>query len=202
MGRVARKIVRDTPLDENSTRFEVDYTYDGRGQLTRERIWRYDVVSEMMVVTQDIQTTFDLGRNPTGIKFSDNSGWAYTETRSYARGYQLVDFSTSNATGVSVTASGSYTYDTNNNLLTTKLLAVTRGTSTLATRRAWTFTYDNKNRLITYTNTTVNDVGNLWYDGRGRVWQRWQDDAVSGAICAISILPTISPRLVLIAGLP
>ena len=127
--------------------------------------------------TQDIQTTFDLGRNPISIKTYDNSGWAFTETRSYARGYQLVDFSTSNATGVSVTASGSYTYDDNNNLLTTKLLTVTRGAATLATRRAWTFTYDNKNRLKTYTNTTVNDVGNIWYDGRGRVWQRWVYDS-------------------------
>lgn len=62
VGRVARKVVRDTPSDDDSTRFEVDYTYDGRGQLTRERIWRYDVVSEMMVVTQDIQTSDDLGR--------------------------------------------------------------------------------------------------------------------------------------------
>jgi hypothetical protein len=81
IGRVARKVVRDTPSDDDSTRFEVDYTYDGRGQLTRERIWRYDVVSEMMVVTQDIETQYDLGRNPTSVKFSDNSGWAYTEPR-------------------------------------------------------------------------------------------------------------------------
>jgi hypothetical protein len=32
VGRVARKVVRDTPSDDDSTRFEVDYTYDGRGQ--------------------------------------------------------------------------------------------------------------------------------------------------------------------------
>ena len=43
VGRVARKVVRDTPSDDDSTRFEVDYTYDGHGQLTRERIWRSSI---------------------------------------------------------------------------------------------------------------------------------------------------------------
>jgi hypothetical protein len=36
--------------------------------------------------------------------------------------------------------------------------------------------------LKTYTNTNAsNKRGNLWYDGRGRVWQRWQDHTVTGA---------------------
>jgi hypothetical protein len=74
-----------------------------------------------------------------------------------------------------VSASGSYTYDDNNNLLTTKSLSVYRtALAYLAVRAAWTFTYDRKNRLQSYTNAGAgNDVGNIWYDGRGRVWQRW-----------------------------
>jgi hypothetical protein len=76
---------------------------------------------------------------------------------------------------VTVSASGSYTYDDNNNLLTTKSLSVYRvAQAYLTIREAWTFTYDNKNRLQSYTNAgAAGDVGNIWYDGRGRVWQRW-----------------------------
>jgi len=38
------------------------------------------MINERMVVTQDTQTTYDLGGNPTEIKFYDSSGWAYTGT--------------------------------------------------------------------------------------------------------------------------
>jgi hypothetical protein len=36
--------------------------------------------TQRMVTTQDVRTTYDLGRNATEIKFYDNHGWAFTET--------------------------------------------------------------------------------------------------------------------------
>jgi len=37
---------------------------------------------------------------------------------------------------------------------------------------AWSFTFDRKNRLKSYTHTDASNVRrNLWYDGKGRVWQ-------------------------------
>jgi hypothetical protein len=58
-----------------------------------------------MQVMNDIQTTYDLGRNPITVKVYDNSGWAYTETRTYAKGYQLTGFSTSAAGDVTINTS-------------------------------------------------------------------------------------------------
>ena len=54
-----------------------------------------------MIVTQDVQYTRDLGRNVTQVKFSNDSGWVYTENRSYARGYQITGF-TATAAGVDI----------------------------------------------------------------------------------------------------
>jgi len=55
---------------------------------------------------------------------------------------------------------------------------VKRGATQLAYRAQWTFAYDRKNRLKSHTNTNASNVrGNLWYDGRGRVWQRWNDNS-------------------------
>ena len=52
----------------------------------------------------------------------------------------------------------------------------------LVYRAAWTFTFDRKNRLKSHTNTnTSNARTNLWYDAMGRVWQRWNDDTVTGS---------------------
>ena len=82
------------------------------GRMTRERIMQWDNTNEKMTVMQDKRTTYDLGGNPTEIKFYDNDGWAYTETRTYARGYQLTDFSTSEDGDVTINTAGSYTYDT------------------------------------------------------------------------------------------
>jgi len=131
---------------------------------------------------QDKRTTYDLGGNPTEIKFYDNDGWAYTETRTYARGYQLTDFSTSVAGDVTINTAGSYTYDTNNNLTGTKKFDASRSGSQLSYRAQWSFTFDNKNRLKTYENISAADNirGNIWYDGKGRVWQRWNDNSSSG----------------------
>jgi len=133
-------------------------------------------------VMQDKRTTYDLGGNPVEIKFYDNDGWAYTETRTYARGYQLTDFSTSEDGDVTITTAGSYTYDTNNNLTGTKKFDASRSASQLSYRAQWSFTFDRKNRLKTYENISAGDntQGNLWYDGKGRVWQRWNDDSSSG----------------------
>jgi YD repeat-containing protein len=182
VGRLIRKVVRDNAKQDTiDTRYETKYEYDGRGQLTREQIIRYIESDDKMQVMSDIQTTYDLGRNPITIKVYDNSGWAYTETRTYAKGYQLTGFSTSAAAGVTINTHGSYTYDTNNNLTTTKKLDASRSGNQLAYRAEWTFTYDRKNRLKSHTNTNASNVrGNLWYDSRGRVWQRWQDNSVSG----------------------
>ncbi len=48
----------------------------------------------------------------------------------------------------------------------------------LANRAEWTFTYDKINRLKSYTHADAGDVrGNIWYDGRGRIWQRWNDNS-------------------------
>jgi hypothetical protein len=132
-----------------------------------------------MVVKQDIRTVYDLGGNPTEVKFYDNLGLAYTETRTYARGYQLTGATFSDVRAdVTVSTSGSYTYDTNNNITGTKKADahITSGGLQLSYRAQWTFTYDRKNRLKTHTNTgALNVRGNLWYDGLGRVWQRWND---------------------------
>ncbi len=48
-------------------------------------------------------------------------------------------------------------------------------------RAEWTFTFDRKNRLKSFTNEGASNVRtNLWYDGMGRVWQRWNDNTSSG----------------------
>ncbi len=48
-------------------------------------------------------------------------------------------------------------------------------------RAQWTFSFDRKNRLRTHTYAGGSNVrGNIWYDGAGRVWQRWNDDSVTG----------------------
>jgi hypothetical protein len=179
VGRLVRKVVRDNAKQDTiSTHYESKLEYDGRGQMVREQIIKFDAGSDRMQVMSDIQTTYDLGRNPITIKVYDKSGWAYTETRTYARGHQLTGFSTSAAADVTISTHGSYTYDTNNNLTTTKKLDASRGGNQLAYRAEWTFTYDRKNRLKSHANTNASNVrGNLWYDGRGRVWQRWNDNS-------------------------
>jgi hypothetical protein len=53
----------------------------------------------------------------------------------------------------------------------------TRSGAQLDYRGEWTFAYDRKKRLITHTNTKAGGIrGNIWYDGLGRVWQRWNYD--------------------------
>jgi len=76
---------------------------------------------------------------------------------------------------VTTATSGSYTYDTNNNLTETKSLSFTAGGEPYPPGRgAWDFTYDRKNRLSYFYNGTMgDDVMHLRYDGLGRVWQRW-----------------------------
>jgi hypothetical protein len=135
-----------------------------------------------MKITQDVEYTYDLGRNVTQVKFSDDRGWVYTETRTYARGYQLTDFSEEHATGVTVITGGSYTYDTNNNMTGTKKFSVYRQglpLVQLAYRAGWTFTFDRNNRLKSHTHSGTDDVTHLWWDGLGRVWQRWDYDSGS-----------------------
>jgi hypothetical protein len=175
-GRMVRRVVRENTVSD-ATRFEETFEYDGRGQTVREKIMAWHGTNERMVVKQDIKTTYDLGGNPTEVKFYDNLGLAYTETRTYARGYQLTGASFSDlGTNVTVSTSGSYTYDTNNNLTGTKKVDARRSATQLSFRAQWTFTYDRKNRMKTHTNTgALNVRGNLWYDGLGRVWQRWND---------------------------
>jgi len=178
-GRLVRKVVRDNSRQDSTVRYETSYEFDGMGRMTRERIMSWDNTNEKMVVMQDKRTTYDLGGNPTEIKFYDNAGWAYTETRTYARGYQLTDFSTSEAGDVTINTAGSYTYDTNNNLTGTKKFDASRSGAQLSYRAQWEFTFDNKNRLKTHENVSAADNvrGNIWYDGKGRVWQRWNDSS-------------------------
>ena len=175
-GRIQRKTVRDNPVQDSTTKYELDYTYDGMGRLVRERIWRYDSTSDMMIVTQDTKTTFDLGGNPTEIKFYDSSGWAYTETRTYAKGYQITNATFSARAGLTATTSGSFTYDGNGNMLTSKGVTIYSGTTQFAYRENWTFEFDEANRLKNFTHANTNDKRWIWYDGRERVWQRWTQD--------------------------
>jgi len=170
--------VTNTVQETIDTRYDMELDYDGRGQVVRERYLKYNSTSQRMETLQDTQTDYDLGHNPTSVKFYDNSGWAFTETRTYAKGYQLTGFSESHAAGVTVvTGINNYTYDTNNNMTGTKMLDVKRGSTQLAYRDEWTFTFDKMNRLKTYTNTNAsNKRGNLSYRSNGTVWQRWQDN--------------------------
>jgi len=175
-GRMVRKVVMDNPKDPSAARTESDYTYDGMGRLTRERTWRYDSTTEMMIVTQDKITSYDLGGNPTEIKYYDNLGWVYTETRTYAKGFQITNAILNARGGVTANTSGSFTYDTNNNMLTSKGVTIFEGTTQYAFRENWTFEFDRKNRMINFTHANTDDKRWLWYDGRGRVWQRWTYD--------------------------
>jgi len=127
----------------------------------------------MMIVTQDTKTTFDLGGNPTEIKFYDYQGWAYTETRTYAKGYQITNATFSARAGVTATTSGSFTYDGNGNMLTSKGVTIYSGTTQFAYRANWTFEFDEANRLKNFTHANTDDKRWIWYDGRERVWQRW-----------------------------
>jgi len=124
--------------------------------------------------------------NPTEIKYYDVDGFAFTEQRTYARGGQLTGFTIpTTAADVTVNTAGSYSYDTNNNMTGTKKLDAYRtisGTNyKIAFRAQWTFAFDRKNRLRTHTYPSgLNVRGNIWYDGMGRIWQRWNDDSVTG----------------------
>ena len=177
------KVVQAAQMNADNILYETDYQYDGRGQLVRERIFRwYDSGTgiEQMKITQDVEYIYDLGRNVTQVKFTDDRSWVYTETRTHARGYQLTDFSEQHATGVTVITGGSYTYDANNNMTGTKKFSVYRQglpLVQLAYRAGWTFTFDRKNRLKSHTHNETDDVTHLWWDGLGRVWQRWDYDS-------------------------
>jgi len=51
----------------------------------------------------------------------------------------------------------------------------------IAFRAQWTFAFDRNNRLKTHTYAGGSNVrGNIWYDGMGRIWQRWNDNSVTG----------------------
>jgi len=170
--------VDNTTQENISTRYETEYEYDGMGRTTRERTLQYQAGTvDMEVILRDVQTSYDLGDNPTEIKFYDKDGWAYTLTQTFAQGYQITDVSHSAAADVTVNTSGSFTYDTNNNLTGTKEFDAVRSSAQLAYRGNWTFTYDRANRLKSYTNTNSSNVrGNNWYDSKGKVWQRWTDN--------------------------
>jgi len=106
----------------------------------------------------------------------NNLGWVYTETRTYAKGYQITNTALAARGGVIAETFGSFTYDTNNNMLTSKGVTIFEGTTQYAFRENWTFEFDRKNRMINFTHANTDDKRYLWYDGRGRVWQRWTYD--------------------------
>jgi len=184
-GRMVRKrVVDNTVQDTINTRYETEWEYDGMGRIVRERTLQYDATSDMMVTLRNEHKTYDLGGNVTEIKFYDVDGYAYTLTQTFAQGYQITDFSVSADSSVTSSTSGSFTYDTNNNILTTKEFNATRTSSgkQLEYRGLWTFTYDRANRLKSYTNSNSGGSrGNVWYDSRGKVWQRWNDQVIGGA---------------------
>ena len=183
-GRIQRKTVRDNPVQDSTIKYESDYTYDGMSRLVRERIWRYDGATDMMIVTQDTKTTFDLGGNPTEIKFSDYKGWAYTETRTYAKGYQITNATFSARADITVMATvQSFTYDANGNMLTSKGIDIryTIGATQLAYRESWTFEFDELNRLKNFTHAGTSNKRWIWYDARDRVWQRWTQNKGTSA---------------------
>ena len=201
-GRARGKTVRTNRVDDESIHYASDYGYDGRGRLVRERILRWDNTLKRMVTTQDIRTTYDLGNNPTQIDFACEYA-SYTETRTYARGYQLTGFTVTKGNGTltfyrngvvvpGTSISGSITYDANNNIAATDGVGVECATPSgsyfLTFRDSWTFTFDGKNRLKTHTHTNASGVvTRLWYDALGRVFQRWPDS---------SALPSILTRYV------
>ncbi|HEX9744149.1 MAG TPA: hypothetical protein VGB30_01870, partial [bacterium] len=170
-GRIVRKRVIDNTVQETiNTRYETEWEYDGMGRITRERTLQYDSSADMMVTLRDEHKTYDLGGNVTEIKLYDVDGYAYTLTQTFAQGYQITDFSVSADSSVTSSTSGSFTYDTNNNILTTKEFSATRTSSgkQLDYRGLWTFTYDRANRLKSYTNSqSGGSRGNVWYDSKG-----------------------------------
>ncbi len=186
MGRLRKKQVRNNPVNEDDIFFEGDYEYDGMGRLAIERIWQYDKTAKRLLITRETRTTYDLMGNPTEIKYYDVDGFAFTEQRTYARGGQLTGFSIpTTAANVTVDTAGSYSYNTNNDMTGTKKLDAYRtisGTNyKIVFRAQWTFSFDRKNRLKTHTYPSgLNVRGNIWYDGMGRIWQRWNDDSVTG----------------------
>ncbi len=50
-GRLVRKSVVNNPKDPEAEHYNSDYTYDGMGRLVRERIWCYDRITDMIIVT-------------------------------------------------------------------------------------------------------------------------------------------------------
>ena len=153
MGRLVKKVSRDSSNDDDSIRWIATYEYDGRGRMTREKILRQDLVAGRMVVTQDIVRSHDFGDNEPEIKLYDEYGLAVTETRTYSRGYQLTGATFTPTAGVTATTSGAYTYDANNNMTGSMSVSVTRGSVQLAYRGQWTFTYDHLNRLKSHINS-------------------------------------------------
>ncbi len=178
VGRVARKVIRENQMQDSSINYSADFAYDGMGRMTRERYMKWDSETPasqvMFTLMKDVQREYDLGGNVTKETWRDDRGMLYYEEREYARGYQLTDSTYTNGV-LTTSTSGSYTYDTNNNLTETKSLSFTAGGTPYPPGRGnWEFTYDRKNRLMTYTNGTMgNNVMHLRYDGLGRVWQRW-----------------------------
>jgi hypothetical protein len=184
MGRVARKIVRANTAEDTSVHYEAGYQFDGRGRLVNERILRWDDTAKKMRTTQEIRTTYDLGGNPTTIETFNDYGLVFSEARTYARGHQIKSFTLTAGPNSTITGatSGNYTYDTNNNLTGTPgTFTVTQNQDgtvrTMSFRQQWTFTFDRKNRMISFAKGSApTERTNLWYDALGRVWQRWNDN--------------------------
>ncbi len=91
--------------------------------------------------------------------------------RTYARGYQLTGFTASATGGVTVTANGSYLYDTNNNMVIDPEFKAFKGSDYYAYRGDWTFTFDRKNRMKSFKHTSTDTVRFLWWSPSGQVWQ-------------------------------
>jgi len=178
MGRVVKKVIRENQMEDSSVHYSADFMFDGMGRMTRERYMKWDSATPaeqvMFTLMKDVQREYDLGGNVTKETWRDDRGMLYFEEREYARGYQLTDSTYTNG-ALTTATSGSYTYDTNNNLTETKSLSFTAGGEPYPPGRgAWDFTYDRKNRLSYFYNGTMgDDVMHLRYDGLGRVWQRW-----------------------------
>jgi hypothetical protein len=90
-GRLVKKVVSQYE-GQVAAKYETDYEYDGRGQITRERFMHWNGTGSInrMEVWQDKRTTYDLGGKPVTIEFYDQSGKAYKETRTCDRGLSIL----------------------------------------------------------------------------------------------------------------
>ena len=177
MGRLIRKVSRDSSNDDDSIRWEASYEYDGKGRMVR----REDFASRFARRKNDCHSGHKDYLRSRRQRDSDRLCRRFRScvygNKDICEGVSAHGATFSNAgAGVNVITAGSYTYDVNNNMTGTMMASASRSGVQLAYRGQWTFTYDHLNRLKSHTNTNAGGLRtNLWYNPMGQVWQRWTD---------------------------